>query len=206
MTIRDIDMIGELIDDMTEDLAVERDRAALLIIDYQERLSAAMPEDIDAQARRNVTILIELARRFAIPVVVTQQYPRGLGATVADIEEALSGLDPVHRYDKTEFSACEAAGFAAVREALGEDRDQWIVTGMEAHVCVYQTVRQLAAAGDAVHVVRDAVLSRKKSNWHVGVNLMERAGAIITSTEVVVFDVLGCAGSDDFKAMSRLIR
>jgi nicotinamidase-related amidase len=197
-TIREIDL--------TADLAVERERAVLMIIDYQERLSAAIADEVNSQTRRNVCILIELARRFAIPVVVTQQYPKGLGGTVADIEEALSGLDQVHRFDKIEFSACAAADFAVVRQGLGEGRDQWIVTGMEAHVCVYQTVRALVQAGDAAHVVRDAVASRSKANWHVGVSLMERAGGIITSTEVVVFDILGRAGGDDFKAMSRLIR
>jgi nicotinamidase-related amidase len=192
--------------DSTADLALARDRAALMIIDYQERLSAAISDEIDSQARRNVCILIELARRFGVPVVVTQQYPQGLGPTVPDIEAALSGLDQVHRFDKIEFSACGAAGFAGVREALGETRDQWIVTGMEAHVCVFQTVRALVEAGDAVHVVRDAVASRSKANWRVGVGLMERAGGVITSTETVVFDVLGRAGGEDFKAMSRLIR
>lgn len=193
---------------MTEiaNITVSRARAVLCIIDFQERLAAAMPENERAQAERNVCILIEAARRFGIPVVVSQQYPKGLGPTVPAIEEALATLDTVHRFDKLDFSACDAADFPMIHETLGEDRSQWIVTGMEAHVCVYQTARELLGSGHSVHVVSDAVTSRVKHNWRIGLDLMARAGCVITSTEIVIFDALGRAGSDDFKALSRLIR
>ncbi|HLU67157.1 MAG TPA: isochorismatase family protein [Kofleriaceae bacterium] len=187
-------------------LRIEAERAAVLIIDVQERLAAAMPEDGMAALTRNAAILVEAARRFDLPVVVSQQYPKGLGATLPAIEQALAALpaEKVHRLDKVEFSACAAADFAPILSRLG--RDQWLVLGMEAHVCVYQTARELRERGQAVHVVRDAVLSRTADNREVGLALAERAGAVITSTEVVVFDLLVRAGGEDFKALSRLVR
>lgn len=187
------------------DLAVDTRRAALLVVDIQERLAAAMPQEIVAQVERNVGVLVETARRFEMPVVVSQQYPRGLGQTRESIETALSEHSSlVHRFDKIEFSACDAAAFTPIWDQL--ERDQWIVTGMECHVCVYQTVRRLRERGATVFVPRDAVISRAKHNWRTGLELMTAAGGIISSTEVVVFDALGRAGSDDFKALSRLIR
>lgn len=189
------------------ELVLERDRAVLLIIDFQERLASVMPDEPRAQAERNICVLIEAACRFQIPVVVSRQYPKGLGDTVACIEEALAALgDVVHRFDKLDFSACDAADFPMVRDALGEARDQWIVAGMETHICVYQTARELCQLGDVVHVPRDAVVSRFKRNFHVGLDLIERAGGLISSTETVLFDLLGRAGTDDFKALTRLIK
>ena len=187
-------------------LALDPGRSALLVVDVQERLAAAMPPEGMADLTRNVVILCEAARRFGLPVVVSQQYPRGLGATIGPVEEALAALSPgqVHRFDKVEFSACAAPAAADLWARLG--RDTWITTGMEAHVCVYQTVRQLVEGGAAVHVARDAVLSRTADNLATGLSLIERTGAVLTSTEVVVFDLLQRAGTDDFKALSKLIR
>lgn len=187
-------------------ITISRARAVLLIIDFQERLAAAMPESERAQAERNVCILIEAARRFGMPVVVSQQYPKGLGPTVPAIEEALATLDTVHRFDKVDFSACDAADFPMIHETLGEERSQWILTGMETHVCVYQTARELCEGGHSVHVPMDAVTSRFRNNWRIGLDLIGRSGGVITTTETVVFDALGRAGTDDFKALSRLIR
>lgn len=190
-----------------DDLALDRARAALLVIDVQERLAAAMPPDPMAALVRNTCVLIEAARRFGLPVVVSQQYPRGLGETVRPVADALAAVPEgsLHRFDKVEFSACAAPAFAAIAPRLA-GRDQWVVTGMEAHVCVYQTVRQLRQETDAVHVVRDAVLSRTADNLAVGLGLIERTDSVITSTEVVVFDLLGAAGTEEFKALSKLIR
>jgi nicotinamidase-related amidase len=190
----------------TMDVSLAPARAALLVVDVQDKLAAVMPPDAMTALVRNVGILVEAARRFAIPVVVSEQYPRGLGKTVAGIEEALAGLpaEQLYRFDKLEFSVCAAPGFAPV-EARLDGRDQWIVTGMEAHICVYQSARALRAGGAAVHVVRDAVVSRAPQNREIGLGLVERAGALVTSTETVVFDLLQRAGGDDFKALSRLI-
>ena len=187
-------------------LALSPSRAALLVVDIQERLSAAMPQETLAQMVRNSAVLIETANRFGLPVVVSQQYPKGLGATVPAIEDALRAVQnpPVHRFDKTIFSAAGCDEFSAVASTL--KRDQWIVTGQETHVCVYQTARGLVGRGYQAHVVSDAVCSRTEENWNIGLGLCERSGAVVTSTEVVVFDLLGRAGTDDFKALSRLIK
>lgn len=185
-------------------LRLSRTRAALLVVDLQERLVPAMPEEVGARVVRNTAILIEAARLLGLPVVATQQYPKGLGPTVKPIEDALGTVSNPHRIDKTVFSAAAAPEVAALLPRLG--RDQWIVTGMEAHVCVYQTARDLAARGFEVHVPVDAVSSRTKANWRVGLDLIERAGAIPTSTEVCVFDLLGRAGTEEFKALSKLIK
>lgn len=189
-------------------LALSRHRAALLVVDIQERLIPAMPEAVVAKVVRNTSILIDAAARLGLPIVVSQQYPKGLGATVPAIEAALAAAGgagaAIHRFDKLEFSAAAAPAFGALAPRLG--RDQWIVTGMESHVCVYQSVRDLAVRGTAVHVVADAVCSRAKSNWRTGLALAERAGAIATSTEVCVFDLLGRAGTDEFRALSKTIK
>ena len=177
---------------------LSRERAALLVVDIQERLAPAMPEAVLQQVIRNSTILIDAARRLGLPIVVSQQYPKGLGPTLPAIEQALAGAEKLHRFDKLEFSA--APGTPNV------GRDQWIVCGMEAHVCVYQTARGLVARGWQTHVVADAICSRTKANWKIGRKLIEHAGAIVTSTEVCVFDLLERAGSDDFKALSKLIK
>lgn len=187
-------------------MKLSRDRAALFVVDIQERLVPAMPEAVAAAVIKNSRILIETAVRLGLPVVVSQQYPKGLGATVAALETSLliaPGSKP-HRFDKTEFSGASTPEFSALAPKLG--RDQWIVTGMETHVCVYQTARDLVGRGYQVHVPVDAVSSRTKSNWRVGLDLIERAGAIPTSTEVCVFDLLGRAGTDDFKTLSKLIK
>ncbi len=190
-----------------EQLAVSPRRAALLVIDIQERLAPAMPDDVRERVERNTAVLIEAARRFEIPVIASEQYPKGLGRTVPSVAAALDSGVAVDRIEKVEFSVCDAAAFAPLASKLaGAGRDQWIVTGMECHVCVWQTVRGLRARGGAVHVVADAVSSRSKANWRLGLELARRAGAIVTSTETVIFELLGRAGTDDFKALSKLIK
>ena len=185
-------------------VAIAPQRAVLLIVDIQERLAAAMPRQVMEQVERYTEVIVEMARRMSVPVVVSQQYPKGLGPTVPGVEEALAGLD-VHRFDKLEFSAVAAPAFAPVRRALGR-RNQWIVVGMETHVCVYQTVRDLVAAGQQVHVPRDVVASRTQANWQTGLSLIERLGGIVTTAETVIFDALGQAGTEAFKAMSKLLK
>jgi nicotinamidase-related amidase len=183
---------------------LSRSRAALLVIDIQDRLLPAMPEDAVAAVMRNSAILIQAADQLGLPIVVSQQYPRGLGPTARPIEDALAAAKGVHRFDKLEFSAAAAPAFAALAPRLA--RDQWIVCGMETHVCVYQTARDLVARGWDVHVCADAVSSRAPANRELGIGLMARAGAIVTATETCVFDLLGRAGSDEFRALSRVIK
>jgi nicotinamidase-related amidase len=188
------------------EMRLDRSRAALLIVDVQEKLAAAMAPGDVATCDRNLFLLIELARQLALPVVLSEQYPRGLGPTIAGVRKALEepGLASLDRIEKMTFSCTDDPGFLEVHRRLG--RDQWIVAGMETHVCVYQTVRGLLAMGATVHVVGDAVVSRAPANVHLGLRLCERAGAIVTGTEVVVFDALVRAGTDQFRALSRLVK
>lgn len=187
-------------------IGLSRARAALLVVDIQDRLVPAMPPDVVARIIKNTNILIEACTPLGLPIVVSQQYPKGLGTTVQAIEEALAKVPPaqLHRFDKLEFSSAAAREFAALAPKLA--RDQWILCGMETHVCIYQTARDLVARGWQVHVAADAVCSRTKANWRIGMSLVERAGAIASSTEVCVFDLLGTAGTEEFRALSRAIR
>jgi nicotinamidase-related amidase len=188
-----------------DELRLDSQRAALLLVDFQERLAAVMAPGEIAACERNIVLLFELARRLHIPVVVSEQYPRGLGPTVAGLKLALS--DPglvVEKVEKIEFSCVDSPAFKEVHRRLG--RDQWIVVGMEAHVCVYQTARDLVALGARVHVPADAVISRAPANVRIGLDLCTRAGAIVTGTETVVFDALRRAGTDEFRALSRLLK
>lgn len=188
-------------------LRLDKSRAILLIIDVQERLAAAMPDVQLAALVRNNKILLEAARRMGIPVVVSEQYPKGLGTTLPSIGDALNDIDELSRLEKLDFSVCAAEGFSEVQARLAtQGREQWIVTGMETHICVYQTVRALTSEGISVHLPVDAVVSRSKHNWRVGVGLADKCGSTITSTETIVMDLLGRAGGDDFKAISKLIR
>jgi nicotinamidase-related amidase len=191
-----------------------RARTALLVIDIQERLVPAMPPAVAERVVKNTQLLIAAATKLYLPIVVSQQYPKGLGQTVPELQAALAEATaagvPVHRFDKVAFSCAKADEFwacdAAVRAGGLMAREQWLVAGMEAHVCVWQTVRDLIPAATAVHVVSDAVASRTKANWRIGLDLAREAGAVITSTEVAVFDLLGQAGTDEFKALSKLIK
>jgi len=190
-------------------MKLEPSRAVLLIVDIQERLGAAMPKKVLAQVERNVGILCEMARCFDMPIVVSEQYPKGLGKTTDGIEAALAASgERVRRFEKLAFGVCESSGFAPVWDDLGRAqwKNQWIVTGMESHVCVYQSARQLIGRGAVVHLPTDAVLSRTERNWQVGTGLIERAGGILTSTEVLVFDALERAGGEHFKTLSKLVR
>lgn len=171
----------------------------LLIIDQQENLLRAM--SVKDKVIKNTRLLLSLAREFALPVVVSEQYPRGLGATMSEIQEMLP--DDVIKYEKTSFTAC-SAGHRPFFDQL--NRKSIIVTGTETHVCVYQTVRDLLTCGYQVHVVRDAVCSRFKENYLNGLDLMQQMGAVINNTETIIFDMLQCAGTDPFKKISPLLK
>ena len=174
---------------------LERDRAALVVVDVQEAFRTAVGE-FD-QVTRNAAILAQGARTLGLPVLVTEQYPQGLGETVPELVEHLDGIE---RHPKVAFSACRAEGFD-----LGE-RDQALVCGIEAHVCVQQTVQDLLDRDVAVHVAADAVTSRTALNRRLGLEKMERSGAWVTSTEMALFELLGRAGTEEFKRVQRLIR
>jgi nicotinamidase-related amidase len=174
---------------------LDADRTTLVVVDVQEAFRGAIP-DFDRIARATAT-LIEGAEAIGIPVVITEQYPKGLGGTVPEVAEHLpEGTEPV---EKVVFSAAEADGFDL------ESRDQALVCGIETHVCVNQTALDLLASGVDVQVAEDAVGSRTGENKRVGLHKMERAGAEITSVETALFELLGRAGTDQFKTVQKLI-
>lgn len=174
---------------------LERERACLVVVDVQEAFRKAIP-DFERIAAATATMVCG-AEALGIPIVVTEQYPQGLGETVPEIAEHLpAGSEPIA---KTVFSAARAEGFE-----LG-DRDQAIVCGIETHVCVNQTVLDLLDRGIGVHVVADAVGSRTAANRALGLGKAERAGAWLTSVETALFELLGEAGGERFKAVQRLV-
>ena len=179
--------------------AIDRVDTALVIVDVQERLAAVM--DQRRKVIGNCRRLIEGAKILGMPVVVTEQYPRGLGPTEEELRGALPAFEPV---EKISFSCCGEPKFMDAVGALG--RKKIILAGMETHVCVLQTCIELLNGAFSVHLVRDAVCSRTKENWLVGVGMMRDAGAVISSTETLLFQLLGEAGTEEFKAISRLVK
>jgi isochorismate hydrolase len=182
----------------------DRNDTGLVIVDVQERLAAAMPGDIMNLALRRWVTLCEMAAVLKLPVALSEQYPKGLGSTVPVIKEAVSKVMPPARYlEKIEFSACESPLFD---QFLGSGRKSWIVCGMETHICVYQTVRGLLQRGYQVHVPVDACVSRRKLDWETGCALMGRLGAVVTTTETILFDLVRKAQGEEFRALSKLVK
>jgi nicotinamidase-related amidase len=174
---------------------LDPERTALIVVDVQEGFRRAIP-DFERVAKATTT-LIQGAEAIGIPIVITEQYPKGLGETAPEVAEHLpGGTEPL---EKVVFSAADAEGFD-----LG-GRDQALVCGIETHVCVNQTVLDLLDAGTEVQVAEDAVGSRTEENRRIGLNKMERAGATLTSVETALFELLGRAGSDEFKTVQKLI-
>jgi len=184
----------------SDDLQLDRAKALVLVIDVQEKLARAMPPEAEARMEKNAGILVKAARRLGLPVVASEQYVKGLGPTVPALRELL----PSPPIEKVEFSCANSTSLASAIEKT--NRRQVIAVGMESHVCVFQTVRDLLRKHFQVFVPRDAIVSRTEENRQVGLNLCERAGAVVTSTETVLFDLLGTAGTPEFKELSPLIR
>jgi nicotinamidase-related amidase len=181
-------------------------RTGICVVDIQEKLAAAMPEKVIKGTLRNCLNLIEAARVLELPIAVSEQYPKGLGRTLPVIAESVLRLprEQVFFFDKIQFSCLGAPIFESWLRKTG--RTHWVLAGMETHVCVYQTARDLVAAGLEAQVPRDAVVSRTMANWEVGLQLMERAGVVVSCTEAVIFDLLKQAGTEEFKVLSRLIK
>jgi nicotinamidase-related amidase len=180
---------------------VEREEATLIVIDPQETLVKAVDEEMGRNFTRNVPILVTFARDMDIPVMVTQQYPKGLGGMIPEIEKVLGGISPI---DKVTFSCCRVGDF---NEKLSQlRRRQIILCGIEAHVCVLQTAADLIFRGYDIHVVADAVCSRRKLDWDIGLRWMEKKGATISTTEIIAFQLLKEAGTEEFKQLSRILR
>jgi len=178
---------------------LEREQALLLIIDLQERLMNAMQDR--EQVYRNTRLLLATARELQIPVIVTEQYPRGLGPTVPEVKENLPA--EYHYVEKISYSACGGDLDGYLQES---GRRQIIVIGSETHVCVFQTTRDLLEQGYQVTLAGDAVCSRTDGNYANGLQLMRDMGAVISNTESIIFDLLMTAGTPEFKAISPLLK
>jgi nicotinamidase-related amidase len=170
---------------------LDRDNTALVVVDVQEGFRPYVSFADVADASRK---LVQAARILDVPTIVSEQYPKGLGHTAPEV-----GLEDERPIEKTVFSAARADGFD-----LGE-RTQAIVCGIETHVCVSQTVHDLLACGVEVHVPADAVGSRHEIDYEHGLERMERAGAVVTTVEASLFELLGRAGTPEFKAVQKLI-
>jgi nicotinamidase-related amidase len=177
----------------------DKSDTVLLIVDLQDRLAVSMK--MRDAVINNCLHLIELAKIQNIPILVTEQYPEGLGQTVTEIRDALTVYQPV---EKLAFSCCGEPAFMNALKAL--KRKTVLLAGMETHVCILQTCVDLLERGFNVHLVRDAVCSRTKENWETGTEFMRDAGAIVTCTETVLFQLLKVAGTEEFKAISKRIK
>jgi nicotinamidase-related amidase len=178
---------------------LNRQKSCLVLIDVQEKLAAVMHES--ARMVSNCAILLQIARALEIPIVWCQQYPKAIGPTVEPLLVHLEGVTPM---DKLCFSCCGQPAFLAALEQ--REIETAILCGIESHVCVFQTAMELMQKGLYVHVIADAVASRTPENKQIGLSRMAAAGAVISSTEMLLFELLRTAEHPQFKALSRLIR
>jgi len=175
-----------------------REDSLLLVIDIQERLVPVM--EYKDQVIKNTSILVIAAKEMNIPIIVTEQYPKGLGRTVPELSELLKEAE---LFEKNIFTAYTEE----VKDAIAKSgKKKIIITGMETHVCVFQTVRDLIEDGYQVFVAKDAVSSRTKMNYRNGLDLMDLVGATISNTETIAFDLLKISGTPEFKIVSKLIK
>jgi nicotinamidase-related amidase len=186
---------------MRDGVRLDRKATALVVVDVQERLFGAMePEQREAMVR-SLKILIAGARRLEMPLLVTEQYPKGLGHTLPEIRGALGSIEPAA---KVAFSCCAVEGFTETLRRSGVRAV--VLTGLETHVCVLMTALDLMAEGLTVHVPADATVSRTRQNWEAGLALLRGEGTVVTTTETVLFQLLGQADTDDFRALAPLLR
>ena len=178
---------------------VSRGECQLLIIDMQEKVLPPIP--VREQLVANCGKLIEGAKLFGVPVAVTEQYAKGLGPTVPELR---SQVPDIAIPDKVRFSAVESLNWGMAAER-SDDRFKVVVAGIEAHVCVLQTVLDLLICGYQVHVAADAVGSRTKLDWKLALKRMAGSGAVITTTEAILFEWCESAGTPEFKQLSKLI-
>ena len=187
--------VGEGVTASIEPSLLRPERTALVVVDLQQKLLPAIAER--DRVLRNSVLLLRLADILALPVLLTTQYERGLGATVPEVLEAAPAATPV---DKVSFGCFGSPEFTGRLAALG-GRDQIVVAGIESHICVAQTVLGALERGYTVHVASDAVGSRSEENRQVGLGRMERAGALVSSTEMAIYELLGRSDGAAFKRM-----
>jgi isochorismate hydrolase len=166
---------------------IEREKAVLVVVDVQDVLMKKMNPEVAENVVRNIRTLLAFSKKMAIPVLITEQYPKGLGTTVAEIGMELESILPIEKLNQT-------------------GRNQVILTGIETHVCVLQTADDLIQTGRGVHAVADAICSRRKLDWEIGLRWMEKKGAMISTTEIIAFQLLKEAGTEEFRRLSKLLK
>jgi nicotinamidase-related amidase len=175
---------------------LESERCALLVVDIQEKLLPPIFQK--EQLLKNSQLLIRLAGILKLPALVTTQYAKGLGNTVPEIA---SLLPETHAIDKQMFSCFGSDAFCSVLKRLPGNRNTVLICGMESHICVTQTALGALREGYIVHVASDAVSSRTEWNWKIGLERMRAAGAVISSTEMIVYELLRSSGAAAFKEL-----
>lgn len=175
------------------------DNTCLVIVDIQEKLLPVM--DNPQRIVKNTSVLIQIANALNIPILWCQQVPRTLGSTVGEISGLLEDVEPIN---KSSFSCCGQETFMTRIDKL--QAQTAIICGIESHVCVFQTAMDLIQHGLYVHVVADAVSSRTEENKTIGLNRMAKEGAVITSTEMLLFELLRDANHEKFRELARLIK
>jgi len=176
--------------------ALEADKCALIVIDIQEKLLPPIFQK--EQLVRNSQLLIRLAGILKIPTLITTQYSKGLGPTVPEISSLLPETAGI---DKQTFSCFGSDAFCAALKPLPGKRTTVLLCGMESHICVAQTALAALREGYLVHLASDAVSSRTEWNWKIGLERMRAAGGVISSTEMIIYELLRSSGDPAFKAM-----
>ena len=173
--------------------------SVLLVIDVQEKLFRVMYQK--EQLADKLQRLIKGIQVLDVPILVTEQYPQGLGPTIPEIAQLMADVKP---YPKVNFSCCGDGAFLQAFKLLR--RKQVLIAGIESHVCVYQTATDLIAAGYEVYVVSDAVSSRTEQNKDTGIKMMLQLGAKLTGTGAALFELLKVAKGDNFKAINQIVK
>jgi nicotinamidase-related amidase len=175
---------------------LEAEKCALVVVDIQEKLLPPIYEK--ERLVRNAQLLIRLAELLKMPVLVTSQYRKGLGSVVPEISSLLAQAQVI---DKLQFSCFGSEDFSAALKSLPGRRNTILLCGMEAHICVMQTALGALNQGYLVHIASDAVSSRSEWNWKVGLERMRDAGAVISSTEMMMYELLRSSGAPEFKQL-----
>ena len=180
---------------------LDPDRCALIVIDVQEKL---LPPILEKERLvRNAQLLIRLAGILKMPTLMSTQYSKGLGNTIPEIASMLPDVEPL---EKTAFSCFGSDVFCSALKRVPGNRNTVLLCGMETHICVAQTALAALREGYLVHVAADAVSSRTELNWKIGLDRMRAAGAVISSTEMMIYEALRSSGTSEFKNMLKHLK
>jgi nicotinamidase-related amidase len=180
---------------------LEPEQTALIVVDIQEKLLPPIFQK--DQLLRNAQLLIRLASILEMPTLLTTQYSKGLGSTVPEISSLIPNVPPI---DKLMFSCFGSDTFCSTLKRLPGNRTSVLLCGMESHICVMQTALAALREGYLVHVASDAVSSRSEWNWKMGLDRMRAAGAVLSSTEMAIYELLRSSGAPPFKEMLKHLK